>query len=87
MPWRRFLLANAAGGILWATVLGLGAYMFGEALRQATGLLTIGLGAVGLIAVVGAVLFLRAHEAQLEIEAERAVPGPLRRSSEGHPSG
>lgn len=81
MPWRRFLLANAAGGILWATLLGLSAYMFGEALRQVTGLLTIVLGAVGLIAVVGVVLFLRSHEAQLEIEAERALPGPLRPSS------
>jgi membrane protein DedA with SNARE-associated domain len=89
MPWRRFLLANAAGGILWATVLGLSAYMFGEALRQVTGLLTIGLGAVGLIAVVGVVLFLRSHEAQLEMEASRALPGPLRPSSahHGHPSG
>jgi membrane protein DedA with SNARE-associated domain len=89
MPWRRFLLANAAGGILWATVLGLSAYMFGEAIRQVTGLLTIGLGAVGLIAVVGVVLFLRSHEAQLEIEAERALPAPLRSSSagQGHPSG
>jgi membrane protein DedA with SNARE-associated domain len=44
MPWRRFLLANAMGGVLWATVLGLSAYMFGEAIRHVTGLLTICLG-------------------------------------------
>jgi membrane protein DedA with SNARE-associated domain len=29
MDWRSFFLANAAGGILWATFYGLGAYSFG----------------------------------------------------------
>src|SRR5215510_11441545 len=37
MDWRRFLLANAAGGILWAAIVALGAYMFGRALLQVTG--------------------------------------------------
>src|SRR5438094_9681092 len=29
MPWRRFLIFNAAGGIVWATVYGGGAYLLG----------------------------------------------------------
>jgi membrane protein DedA with SNARE-associated domain len=31
MPWRRFFLFNAMGGILWATTIGMVAYVFGRA--------------------------------------------------------
>ena len=31
MPWRRFAIFNAAGGTLWATVIGVAAYEFGRA--------------------------------------------------------
>jgi membrane protein DedA with SNARE-associated domain len=31
MPWLRFFMYNAAGGILWATTYGLAAYYFGQA--------------------------------------------------------
>ena len=37
MEWRRFLLANAAGAILWASVVGFGAYFFGKAVTHVTG--------------------------------------------------
>jgi membrane protein DedA with SNARE-associated domain len=50
MPWWRFLLFNAAGGILWATLVGLVAYYSGEA--AATAIQTYGLYAAGAIAVV-----------------------------------
>lgn len=29
MPWRRFLVFNAAGGVLWAALMGTGAYTLG----------------------------------------------------------
>jgi membrane protein DedA with SNARE-associated domain len=77
MDWRRFLLANAAGAILWASVVGFGAYFFGRAVTHVTGPVGIALAVVGLAAIVAAVLFVRAHEAELEVEAERALPGPL----------
>jgi membrane protein DedA with SNARE-associated domain len=77
MDWRRFLLANAAGGILWASVVGFGAYFFGRAVTHVTGPVGVALAVVGLAAIVAAVLFVRAHEAELEAEAERALPGPL----------
>src|SRR5262249_61596945 len=35
MEWRTFLVANAAGGVLWSLVYGLGAYMFGTPLLHA----------------------------------------------------
>ena len=34
MPWRAFLIANAVGGIIWATVFGIGGYFFGKLLLQ-----------------------------------------------------
>ncbi len=77
MPWRRFLVYNAAGGITWATLYGLGAYALGEEVHRITG--TVGKVAVVLavMAVVAAFVFLKRNEARLEAEAERAMPGPL----------
>src|SRR3979409_446726 len=37
MPWRGFLLANAGGAVIWATVFGLGGYLFGKVLLQLHG--------------------------------------------------
>jgi membrane protein DedA with SNARE-associated domain len=77
MDWRRFMLANSAGAVLWASVVGFGAYVFGRAVTHVTRPIGIALAIVGVAAVVGALLFVRAHEAELEAEAERALPGPL----------
>ena len=56
MPWWRFLLFNAAGGILWATLVGLVAYYSGEA--AASAIQTYGLYAAGAIAVATVAIFL-----------------------------
>ena len=77
MDWRRFLVANAAGAILWASVVGFGAYFLGRTVMHVTRPVGIALGVVALAVIVGALLFVRAHEAELEAEAERALPGPL----------
>jgi membrane protein DedA with SNARE-associated domain len=77
MEWRRFLIANAAGAILWASVVGFGAYFFGRAVTHVTGPVGVVLAVVALAAIVAAVLFVRAHQAQLEAEAERTLPGPV----------
>lgn len=50
MSWGRFLLFNAAGGILWATLVGLVAYFLGRAAANA--IQTYGLYAAGAIALV-----------------------------------
>jgi membrane protein DedA with SNARE-associated domain len=83
MPWRRFLLFNGAGGVVWATLYGLGAYYLGHAIARVGGLVGIGVGVVALIVVVAAVIFARRSESRLGEEAERALPGPL----EGYPGG
>jgi membrane protein DedA with SNARE-associated domain len=47
--WGSFLFYNAAGGIVWATVFGLGGYVFGEAVHRFT-------GPIGIIALVGVIV-------------------------------
>jgi membrane protein DedA with SNARE-associated domain len=76
MDWRHFLLANAAGAIVWASTVGFGAYFLGRAVMHVTRPLGIALGVVGLAFIVGVLVFVRAHEAELEAEAQRALPAP-----------
>ncbi len=77
MRWPRFLFFNATGGIVWATLYGLGGYLLGDNVHRFTGLV----GAVALVLAVLVILaflvFLRRNEQRLEEEAERALPGPL----------
>jgi membrane protein DedA with SNARE-associated domain len=79
MEWQAFLIANTSGGILWAAIVGLGAYTFGAALFHARGPLAFGLISCAVIGIVLAALYLRSHEEDLQREAERALPGPLKR--------
>jgi membrane protein DedA with SNARE-associated domain len=78
MEWKSFLLANAAGGVLWSLVYGLGAYLFGAALLHTRRPITITLVIVGVAIVVAAFLYVQSHEAELERQADLALPGPLR---------
>jgi len=77
MPWPRFLFFNAAGGIVWATLYGLGGYFLGDNVHRLTG--TIGTVALVLavLVIIAFLVFLRRNEHRLEEEAERALPGPL----------
>ncbi|GAC1394963.1 MAG: hypothetical protein NVSMB65_13550 [Chloroflexota bacterium] len=77
MPWRRFLVFNATGGVLWATLYGLGGFTLGKEIHRLSGTVRTVTIAVGLLALVAFVLFLRRNEERLEEEAERALPGPL----------
>jgi membrane protein DedA with SNARE-associated domain len=77
MHWRRFLGFNAAGGILWATLFGAGAYALGSAIHNvSTDITYIGAG-VAVVAIVAVILFTRRHLKALEARAEEAYPGPL----------
>jgi membrane protein DedA with SNARE-associated domain len=88
MSWPRFLLCNAAGAILWATVYGGAAYYFGHALEHVTKPIAFGLAAIAAIVVVISLIVARRRETELEEIAERALPGPLptprRRASKSH---
>ena len=78
MPWSRFLMLNATGAVVWASGYGTLAYLLGEQVERFTKPVGI---AILVGAVAGGILFIRfihRHEAALEAEAERMVPGPLR---------
>ena len=77
MAWRRFLFFNAAGGIIWALVYGLGFYYFGSVLEALRTPVDIALVIVAVLLSIGAILFIRRKEKQLGVAAERAYPGPL----------
>jgi membrane protein DedA with SNARE-associated domain len=61
MPWRSFAVWNAAGGISWATTVGLVAYLLGQTATSAIA----AFGLFGLLAVAfaasGALLLRRLH--------------------------
>jgi membrane protein DedA with SNARE-associated domain len=56
MPWWRFLFWNALGGIVWATVVGVVAYKFGEAAGKAIN--KYGLYGAIAVALVVAILYI-----------------------------
>ena len=64
--WRSFMFYNAAGGIVWATVFGLGGYFFGDAMHRVAG----PVGMIGLaFAIAGLVAgwwFMRRQEKRFE---------------------
>jgi len=59
MPWWRFLLWNAAGGICWAVLVGLVAYFLGHAAADA--IQKWGLIGAGVAAGIAVLLFLGLH--------------------------
>jgi membrane protein DedA with SNARE-associated domain len=77
MPWRRFLVFNAAGGIIWATVFGTGAYLLGQQISRLSQTAAIVLGVVAVMVIVAFFVFLRRNEARLMAEAEAAIPTPV----------
>ena len=71
-PWR-FLVFNAAGGIVWATVFGVGGYVVGEGIRRIAG--PFGWGVL-FAAMVFAILlwrYYKKHEQRFLDEAEATV--------------
>jgi membrane protein DedA with SNARE-associated domain len=74
MPWPRFLLMNALGGIVWATLFGGAAYLFGEKIRLVAGPAGLLILACAIVLVAAGIVFLRRHERELEEEASAALP-------------
>ena len=78
MPWRRFLVFNAAGGIAWAGIFGFGAYAFGGAMLHQSGLIGLVFLVLAAAMVVAGFVFIKRQESRLIAQAELALPGPLR---------
>ncbi|HWF56945.1 MAG TPA: DedA family protein [Candidatus Dormibacteraeota bacterium] len=77
MHWLRFLVFNAAGGIVWATGYGTGAYLAGTQINRLSGPVDLALAGVAVLVVVAMILVLRRKEKELTARAEEAMPGPL----------
>lgn len=76
-PWARFAFFNVAGGIVWASAVGAGGYVLGEALHQLAPSIASTLAAVFILLFVVGALLIRKYEKRLQAEAEIAFPGPL----------
>ena len=69
MRWWRFLAWNAAGGICWATLVGLASFYLGDAAAKAIGTYSlIGLVVAAVVAGVGFLLFRRLERRIVEEE-------------------
>ena len=77
MRWRKFLPANAAGGIVWAGIYTLAAYLAGNALQNASGIIDWVLIGAAVVAIVTVVMVIRRQTGRLAVLAEAAYPGPL----------
>jgi membrane protein DedA with SNARE-associated domain len=77
MPWGRFLVFNAAGGIVWATLYGVVYYAFGGALKSLSTTINVVLGVVGTMILVVFFVWTKRKEDELEKRAEREVEGSV----------
>src|SRR5215470_6617878 len=79
MPWRKFLIANAAGAVLWSSVFGVGGFYFGKLLLRLHHAIAIPVFVLVLTAFFVFGYLINRYERYLVEAAERDLPGPLKR--------
>ena len=72
MEWRRYLLFNGLGAILWASTFGFAAYALGDRIEALSTRASIVLGVLVVIAAAAGLRFLHRNRARLQREADRA---------------
>ena len=77
LPWPRFLIFNALGGVVWASIFGAGGFWLGMAFEHYARPIGITALVIAVICAFAASRFIAHHEQALRDEAERAIPGPL----------
>lgn len=77
LAWPKFMIANATGGVVWATIVAMSAYMFGHGIRHLHGPMTLLLMVSAGALLLASLVYFRHHEAELIAEAERAMPGRI----------
>jgi membrane protein DedA with SNARE-associated domain len=83
MRWRKFLPANAAGGIVWSAIYTTVSYFAGKALERDSGIIDVAIGILAAVVIVAALLLIRRNTGRLARRAEEAYPGPLELGSGG----
>ena len=76
--WGQFLFYNATGGVVWATIFGLGGFAFGDAFERVAGPLGKIALALAALGVVAGWWLIHTQEKKLIERAVAAYPGPLR---------
>lgn len=87
MRWSRFLVFNATGGILWATLYGVAGYVLGDNVHRIAGIVGWVTVVVAAALLIFGFFWVRHNERRLEETAERALPGPIENYARGKPSG
>jgi membrane protein DedA with SNARE-associated domain len=77
MAWKRFLVYNAGGGIIWATFYGTLGYILGKHVNELSKPLRLILLIAGSIIVILSFFYVRYNIQILEKKAKKAIPGPL----------
>jgi membrane protein DedA with SNARE-associated domain len=77
MAWPQFLVANAAGGIVWAAIYTAAGFFAGGVLQRLSLTIDLVLGGIAALAIVFGLVLLRRRMAELSERAEKAYPGPL----------
>lgn len=75
MSWRRFLVFNTAGGIVWATLMGLTGYAFGSTVLGLGGLIAAASTALAVLVMAAILFVLHRNEQRLQRAADRALDG------------
>ena len=73
LPPAKFFVWNAAGGIVWATVFGMGGYLLGKQFHRIAGPFGTAMFVIALVCVVVGWRFYRLHEEKLLDQAEAAM--------------
>jgi membrane protein DedA with SNARE-associated domain len=73
MPWARFMVMNALGGMCWSLLFGGGAYLFGEEIKRVAGPASLLLLVMAACLLAVGIVFFRRHERELERRAEMAI--------------
>lgn len=85
MPWPRFAIMNAAGGLGWATTFATAAYVFGDRMAAVERPIGIGLLAIAVVGIFIALLIYRRYENEIEKRAMEHLSSPVGNTID-HPS-
>lgn len=77
LAWPRFLVANALGALVWASIVGISAYTFGRSIHAVQGPAGIIGITIALVILFAIFIYLKRHEAELQALAEASLPGHL----------
>jgi membrane protein DedA with SNARE-associated domain len=77
MPWKRFLIYNATGGLLWACFYGTLGYLFGHEFRTLSRPFRVVFFVTGFLILISSTIYIQYNLKEIEKKAKKAFPGPL----------